>query len=201
MISNFFNILDWLNLQLWAFVGFPVIISLGVFLSLKSRFVQIRKFPQTLQLFLNFASYKMDDKSGVHPMKAFFACLGGAVGIGNIVAVCTAIQIGGPGALFWIWVVAIFGTILKYSEVFLGVRYRKKNENGKFIGGPMYFLQKAYKNSWIPTLVAFLLCVYGVEIYQFRIVSETISTNFGINYIFFTLFFFGSCYLFRCWWY
>jgi len=190
MINNFFGNLEALNLQIWVFFGFPLIIFLGILLSIKSRFVQLRKFPQTLRLFWGYVTGGVDTTSGVHPMKAFFASVGGAVGIGNIIAVCAAIQVGGPGALFWIWVVAIFGMILKYSEVYLGVKYRKKNQEGQYVGGPMYFLKFAYKkNSWIGSLVAVLLCIYGVEIYQFQVVSETMSINFGIHYLIFTLFF------------
>ncbi|MBA2728340.1 MAG: sodium:alanine symporter family protein, partial [Parachlamydiaceae bacterium] len=104
------------------------------------------------------------------------------VGVGNIVGICTAVQLGGPGALFWIWVTAIVGMILKYSEVYLGMRYRVKNEvTGGYNGGPMYFLQKAFKTPAIPVIVAGLLCIYGVEIYQFRTVAVSISTNLGGN--------------------
>ena len=103
------------------------------------------------------------------------------MGVSNVVAVCTAAQIGGPGALFWIWITAIVGMMLKYSEVYLGILYRVSDGRGGYRGGPMYFLQKAYKSAWIPKLVCFLLCIYGVEIYQFRVITENLAANFEIN--------------------
>ncbi len=189
MVENLFFLLDSVNLTLWAYVGFPLILALGLYLSLSSRFVQLRKFPQTVKLFIEYTLHGHKTADGVHPIKAFFACVGGAIGIGNIIAVCTAIQIGGPGALFWIWIVAIFGMIIKYSEVYLGMIFRHHGADGKYEGGPMFFLQHAFHNKWIPLLVAFLLCIYGVEIYQFQIVSESISLNFDVNYLYCTLFF------------
>ncbi len=91
-------------------------------------------------------------------------------------------QIGGPGALLWIWITAILGMAMKYSEVYLGIRYRVKNNEGGYNGGPMYFLQRVFKTMWIPGFVALLLCVYGVEVYQFRIVTESLTENFSLNY-------------------
>ncbi len=103
------------------------------------------------------------------------------MGISNVVAVCTATQIGGPGALFWVWITALIGMIIKYSEVYLGMRYRVSDGKGGFRGGPMYFLQTVYKKHWIPKISCLLLCFYGVEIYQFSVVTEMISTNFEVN--------------------
>jgi AGCS family alanine or glycine:cation symporter len=121
------------------------------------------------------------NERGVHPLKAYFACIGGCVGIGNIAAICTAIQLGGPGALFWIWVTATIGMIIKYSEVYLGMRYRVANKNGGYNGGPMYFLQKVFKTMWIPNTVCVLLCIYGVEVYQFTVITDSVVNNLHIN--------------------
>lgn len=74
-------------------------------------------------------------------MKAFFASVGGMIGIGNVVGIVTAVQIGGPGALLWVWVAALLGTIIKYSEIFLGLKHRITNDRGGYDGGPMYYLQ------------------------------------------------------------
>jgi AGCS family alanine or glycine:cation symporter len=90
------------------------------------------------------------------------------------------VQIGGPGALFWIWVTACAGTIVKYSEVYLGVKYRVEDANGRYTGGPMYFLQQTFKSSWVPVTVALLLCFYGVEVFQFSIVTNTIADNWDL---------------------
>lgn len=166
---------------LWSYFGFPSIILFGLYLTFKSRFAQFRKFPSVVKTFLTLVTKGKETASGVHPMRAFFACIGGSAGVGNVVAICTAAQIGGPGALFWIWITAILGMLLKYSEVYLGIRYREKLPNGTYSGGPMYFLKKVCKASWVPKVVCLLLCVYGVEIYQFNIMANSIATNFGFN--------------------
>ena len=167
---------------LWSYFGVPLILLLGIYLTIKSRFFQIRRLPAVFKTFIGYLRFRTDkDQRGVHPLKAFFAAVGGCVGIGNIVGICTAVQLGGPGALFWIWVTALAGMIIKYSEVFLGMRHRIANGNGGYHGGPMYFLEKAFKNSWIPKLVCLLLCVYGVEVYQFSVISTSITANLGLN--------------------
>jgi amino acid carrier protein len=165
---------------LWGYVVFPILIAMGLYLSYKSRFMQVRRFPFILKNFFNTLTAKHKG-SGVHPLKAFFTCIGGCMGVGNVVAVCTAAQIGGPGALLWIWITAFFGMILKYSEVYLGMRYRVPNGKGGYQGGPMFFLQKVFKTLWIPKLVCFLLCLYGVEVYQFSVVTENLSANLDLN--------------------
>lgn len=180
-MEDFFVYLEFFENILWGYLCFPVIMILGVYLSYTSNFVQIRKFPTVIKTFLSFFKSRSQKVDGVHPLKAFFAAVGGCVGVGNIVGICTAVQLGGPGALFWIWVTAIVGMILKYSEVYLGMRYRVKNDQHGYNGGPMYFLQKAFKSPTIPMIVALLLCVYGVEIYQFRTVAVSISSNVGGN--------------------
>lgn len=181
MIDHFFNLLASFEDLLWAYFGFPAMMFLGIYLSFKSGFIQLRKFPEVLKNFAGLLNVQEKDTRGVHPLKAFFACVGGCVGVGNIVSICTAVQVGGPGALFWIWVTAIFGMILKYAEVYLGIRTRVPNEEGGYNGGPMYYLKSLFKTPFIPTLSALLLCIYGVEIFQFNLVVQSVSINWGIS--------------------
>ena len=165
---------------LWGYIVLPILLTIGLYFSYKSRFLQFRRFPQIFKSFIFTLTAKEND-SGIHPLKAFFTCIGGPMGVGNVVAVCTAVQIGGPGALLWIWITAFIGMILKYSEVYLGMRYRVPDGYGGYRGGPMYFLQGAFKNLWIPKVVCFLLCLSNVEIYQFSVVTESIATNLNLN--------------------
>lgn len=165
---------------LWGYLVLPILLIVGSYLSYKSNFVQIKSFPRILKYFYYTLTTKHTG-SGVHPLKAFFACIGGCMGVGNVVAICTAAQIGGPGALFWVWLTAILGMILKYSEVYLGLLYRVPHGKGGYRGGPMYFLKNVYKKAWVPKLTCFLLCVYGVEVYQFSVVTENIATNLDVN--------------------
>jgi alanine or glycine:cation symporter, AGCS family len=181
MIDQLFLHLEIFENSLWGFVAVPIIILLGLFLSFQSGFVQIVKFPKVVKTFLSFMFVPQREKGGVHPLQAFFACVGGCVGIGNIVGITTAVQIGGPGALLWIWVTALAGMMIKYGEVFLGIRYRVKNSEGGYNGGPMYFLQRVFKGSFVPNLVCLLLCIYGVEVYQFNVIVNSVTSNLGVN--------------------
>lgn len=181
MLEQFFSSTETFENILWGYICFPALMLLGLYLSFQSGFVQFRKFPRVIKTFIGFLKVSENSKDGVHPLKAFFACVGGCVGVGNIVGICTAVQIGGPGALFWIWVTTIFGMTIKYAEVYLGVRYRVQNAQGGYNGGPMYFLRHVFKTPWIPSIVSIMLCVYGVEVYQFSIVTNSIVVNFGIN--------------------
>lgn len=181
ILDSLFLFLQGIENFLWGYIGVPVLMLLGLYLSIQSNFVQIRKFPAVIKTFLGFMKVHEGKTGGVHPLKAFFACVGGCVGVGNVVGICTAIQIGGPGALFWIWVTAIAGMIVKYAEVYLGVRYRVPNDKGGYNGGPMYFLQRVFRTPWIPGIVALMLCIYGIEVYQFSVVTNSISHNLHVN--------------------
>ena len=181
MLDQLISLIFAIENNLWGYIGIPILLALALYLSIYSKFFQIRKLPSVFKNFLNLFKNQGPIEDGIHPLKAFFACIGGAVGIGNVVGVCTAVQLGGPGALLWIWITAIAGMIVKYAEVYLGMRYRISDGNKGYRGGPMYFLQKAFKSSWIPTFVCILLWIYGVEIFQFSVVTKSVAANFDWN--------------------
>lgn len=165
----------------WCYVAFLIILVCGFFLSFKAGFIQIRALPSICRTFFYFVKNSREKGArGVHPIKAFFASTGGMIGIGNVVGIVTAVQIGGPGALFWVWIAGIVGAIVKYCEIYLGCKFRVENQEGGYDGGPMYFLKRAFKNKFIPLMVAFLLCIYGVEIYQFSVITESITSNWHL---------------------
>lgn len=177
------EIIDLLEFNLWK-LGFVFIIVFGLYLTFLSGFFQIRKFPAILRLFYSYFHKSEDSGRGIHPLKAFFASIGGAIGIGNVVAVCTAVQLAGPGAVFWIWVAGFLGMMIKYGEIYLGLLYRVENSDGSYDGGPMYFLKKAYGSSFFAIFVCLLLCVYGTEIFMFSVMTHSMSVNWGINQFF-----------------
>lgn len=185
MFDAIFNFLSKLDEIFWGYIAFVLIMVLGLLLSFKGRFFQIIHLPQIFKTFLRFLGKteekEQTNKRGVHPLKAFFASTGGMIGIGNVVGIVTAVQLGGPGALFWVWVAGIIGAVVKYCEIYLGFKYRLENKEGGYDGGPMYFLKKAFKSKLIPLGVAALLCIYGVEIYQFSVITESISTNWHVD--------------------
>lgn len=181
MVDSLFAFLTRADELFWGYVAFVVISILGSYLTIKNGFFQVRQLPNVVKTFISYMKKSPTEARGIHPLKTFFASVGGMIGIGNIVGIVTAIQVGGPGALFWVWVTGLIGAIIKYGEIYLGLKYRVENANGGYDGGPIFFLKVAYKNGFIPLFVAFLLCIYGVEIYQFSVITESVSTNWHIN--------------------
>ncbi|HEY2811231.1 MAG TPA: amino acid carrier protein [Rhabdochlamydiaceae bacterium] len=181
MFSFFFNFLSTVDQFFWSYFAFVLIMVLGGYLTIKMRFFQIRALPSLCKTFVHFLRTRSVDEKGVHPLKVFFASVGGMIGIGNVVGIVTAVQVGGPGALFWVWIAALIGALIKYSEIILGFKYRVANERGGYDGGPIYFLQAAFKSRLVPTIVAILLCIYGVEIYQFSVVSQSLVSNWNFH--------------------
>ncbi|MBN2479707.1 MAG: sodium:alanine symporter family protein [Parachlamydiales bacterium] len=180
-MDELFSVLNNFNNFIWGYFALFIILTLGIYLTIKSKYFQIKHFPKTMKIFLN--SFK-DDKSknnGLSPIKTLFTAIGGSIGIGNIVGICTAIQIGGPGAIFWTWIAGFLGMIIQYSEVFLGMKYRKQNNDSSFSGGPMHFFPKAFKKKWTAYFAAVLLSLYGIEIFLFNVVKDSISINWNIN--------------------
>lgn len=181
MFEQIFDLMTRIDSFFWSYVAFVLIVLLGCCLTYKARFFQIRQFPSIIKTFVQFLSYSSKDTRGVHPLRAFFASVGGMIGVGNIVGIVTAVQIGGPGALVWVWMAAIIGTIIKYSEIYLGLKFRVKNDRGGYDGGPMYFLQRAFNSYGISIFISILLCIYGTEIYIFSVVTDSIAVNFSLN--------------------
>ena len=183
MVELFFRYLSMIDGYIWDVIAIPAILLLGLFLSIKARWFQIINFKKITHLFFSLVTTKHTvDKRGIHPLKAFFASLGGCMGIGNIVVVCTAVQMGGPGTIFWMWIAALIGMIVKYAEIYLGIKYRIKNHDDSYDGGPMYYLQQVTTNLWIPRIVCVLLCIYGTDMYMFRIVTHTMVSMWGLNH-------------------
>lgn len=182
MLEAFFSLLNSIESLFWGYIAFAIITIFGTYLTIISGFLQIRQLPATVKDFIKlFKKNSNQDFRGLSPIKTFFASTGGMIGISNVVGVVTAVQLGGPGALFWVWVAAIIGAIVKYAEIYLGFKYRIENKNGGYDGGPMYFLRHAFKRSILPTVVAALLCIYSVEVYQFSVITSSITMNWGIN--------------------
>lgn len=181
MLNYFFEFLNQADTFFWGYVGFTLIAFLGVYLTIYTRFFQIRAFPSITKTFIHFLKNSPKGATGTHPLKVFFASVGGMIGIGNVVGIVTAVQLGGPGALFWVWIAALIGTLIKYSEIFLGLTYRVENGKGGYDGGPMFFLRQAFNYRWVSILVCLLLCIYGVEPYQFSVVTDSLSQNWGLN--------------------
>jgi len=185
MIDSILNSIDFLDEFFWSYLGVPALVVLGVYFSIKSKWFQVFKFGKISSIFFSFfKNGNKETKRGISPLVAFFASLGGMVGVGNLVGVCSAVMIGGPGAVFWMWVTAFLSMILKYAEIYLGVKYRVKNNYDGYDGGPMVFIKQIGSSPFwqklVPSIFCILLCMYGVEIYMFKVITNTISVGWSI---------------------
>ncbi len=176
-----FQFLTWINNLIWAYLAFLLIVGMGLYFSVRSRLFQIRRFGGIFRSFAGFVTEASIPSRGIHPLKAFFASVGGCIGIGNVVGICTAIEIGGPGAIFWAWIGALCGMLLQYAEVYLGLKYRVKSGSHHYDGGPMYYLPVAYKKKWIGPLASLILAIYGIEIFMFNVMADSMSVNWHID--------------------
>lgn len=153
--------------ELSGFVwGLPLIIFLvgtGLFLTIRLSFFSFRMLPHSLKMLFT----KQDDKSAgdISHFQAVMTALAATVGTGNVVGVATAVVIGGPGAVFWMWMTALVGMATKYAEGILGVKYRQKNAKGEMSGGPMYYLEHGLGQKWLGVLFAFFAvfaAIFGI---------------------------------------
>lgn len=167
---------------LWTYVGVSLIVVSGLYFSFASGFVQVFGLRRCMGNFIDSLRRPGSrELRGTAPVYVFFASLGGCIGIGNVVAIAVTVQIGGPGALVWVWLAAFLGMILKYAEVYLGIRFRVENNLGSYDGGPMYFLRYAFpKIPLIADVMALLMCIYGAEVYLFGVVKESLVLNFSL---------------------
>lgn len=149
------------NNFIWGVPAMICIIGVGLLLSVRTRFIQIRKFPYAIKTTVGRMFRKKDASDGaMTPFQAVCTALAGTVGTGNITGVAGAIAIGGPGAVFWMWCSAILGMCTKFSEVTLAVHFRERNQNGDLVGGPMYYIKNGLGKKW--QWLAMLYALFGV---------------------------------------
>ena len=149
------------NNFIWGVPAMICIIGVGLLLTIKTRFLQIRKFPYAMKETIGRAFKKQDASDGsMTPFQAVCTALASIVGTGNIAGVAGAIAIGGPGAVFWMWVSAILGMCTKFSEVTLAVHFRERNPEGDYVGGPMYYIKNGLSKNW--HFLAVLFSAFGV---------------------------------------
>ena len=149
------------NNFIWGVPAMICIIGVGLLLSVRTKFLQIRKFPYAMKQTIGKIFDKKDASDGaMTPFQAVCTALAGTVGTGNLAGVAGAIAIGGPGAVFWMWISALLGMCTKFSEVTLAVHFREKNAVGDWVGGPMYYIKNGLKKHW--HWLAFLFALFGV---------------------------------------
>ena len=149
------------NNFIWGVPAMVCIFGVGLYLSIRTGFLQIRKFPYAIRTTLGRIFRKRSASDGaITPFQAVCTALAATVGTGNIAGVAGAIAIGGPGAIFWMWVSALFGMCTKFAEVTLAVHFREINANGELVGGPMYYIKNGLGKKW--NWLAYLFAAFGV---------------------------------------
>ncbi len=181
MLVDVLNRIDSIVWGPWLLI---LLVGTGVFLSCRLGFLQVMKLPRALKLIF-FARNKGD--GDIDSFKALCTALAATVGTGNIVGVATAIKLGGPGALFWMWLAAFFGMATKFSEGCLAVKFRQVDADGNIAGGPMYYIEMGLGKKWKPLAIAFAL--FGImtamlgsgTTTQMNAITSSIYAGFGVS--------------------
>lgn len=161
MLATIESINNVVNNFIWGVPAMICIVGVGLLLSIRTGFLQIRKFPYAMKVTIGRMLKKREASDGaLTPFQAVCTALAATVGTGNIAGVAGAIAIGGPGAVFWMWISALLGTCTKFSEVTLAVHFREKNAEGDLVGGPMYYIKNGLKKQW--HWLAYLFAAFGV---------------------------------------
>ena len=182
MINLITEINSTINNFVWGIPMMVLILGVGIYLSIRCGFPQFRHFVHIMKNTIGKAFEKSEKKEGaVSPFKAMCTALAASIGTGNIAGVSGAIAIGGPGAIFWMWISALLGMCTKFAEVTLAVKYRERNEKGDWVGGPMYYITNGLGKNW--KLLAALFAAFGAlaafgigNMTQINTIAGTINT-------------------------
>ncbi|MDR3020024.1 MAG: sodium:alanine symporter family protein [Treponema sp.] len=188
-MANFFEAVQKANGAVNSIVWGPymlvLLVGTGIYLTVRSGFLQVFHIGIWWQATLGTLLEKKEkhDDANISPFQAVTAAMASTVGIGNIVGAATAITLGGPGAVFWMWVSGFFGMMTKYSEIVLAVKYRETDANGAYHGGPMYYIQNGLNMKWLAILFAVfgMLASFGIgNMTQANAVADSVESSFGI---------------------
>ena len=187
-LDGLLNVVKTVNAYLSDYILIVLLVGVGIFYTIKTRFVQVRCFKQGIkQVFGNLKLNGKKEKGGMSSFQAFTTAIAAQVGTGNIIGASGAILAGGPGAIFWMWVIAFFGMATNYSEAVLAQRTRLINDDGSISGGPVYYIKQAFKGKFGRFLAGFFavgtviaLGFVGATV-QSNSISSTINEVSGIE--------------------
>jgi AGCS family alanine or glycine:cation symporter len=163
-----------------------LLVGTGIYLTFRLRFIQVTRFLPSLKLMGLAARLKRKEgevEGDITPLQAFMTSLAGTVGNGNIAGVATAIAAGGPGALFWMWISALFGMVTKFAESFLGVHFREKGSDGMIAAGPMYYIRNGAKLGWLASIFALAMGIktlFSTSMIQTNSMALAVQSQWGI---------------------
>lgn len=174
-----------INNFVWGPPMLILLVGTGIYLSLRTNFFSLTKLGYILRNTLMKMFSKDEHGEGeVTAFQAVATALAATVGTGNIAGVSTAIAIGGPGAIFWMWLAAIFGMTTKFAEVVLAIQYREKTEDGRFVGGPMYYISNGLNMKWLAYIFAFFgaVAAFGIgNMVQSNSIADSLNVTFGVS--------------------
>lgn len=172
-----------INEWAWGPPMLVLLLGIGLYLSLGLRFLTVRKIPVALRLLLQGRQGK--GEGDISPFNALMTSLSATIGTGNIAGVATAVALGGPGALFWMWITALLGMATKYAEAVLAVRFREQDALGNYSGGPMYYIRNGLHKRW--HWLGFLFALFGslagfglANTVQSNSVAQVLSDSFSV---------------------
>ena len=163
-----------------------LLIAVGVFLTVRTRAFQFKRFGYVMKNTIGKLGGKSThekSKSGVSPFQAVTTALAGTIGTGSIAGLATALVLGGPGAIFWMWISALVGMVTKYSEIVLSLKYRERGSDGSFRGGPMYYIKNGLRKKWLAALFAvfaMIACLGTGNATQSNSISGVLESNFNL---------------------
>ena len=184
-METFEIFLNVISQNIWMFMMFPLL-GIGFYLTFGLKLITIIKIPSSFANLFDRTTNQETQASGeISPFKALMTALAATVGTGNIAGVATAIFLGGPGAIFWMWMTALFGMATKYSEALLAVHYRERNAKGNFVGGPMYYIKNGLgkKWQWLGFCFSFLAIFAGLgagNTVQSNSIADVLYSNLNI---------------------
>ena len=163
---------DFLNGIVWGPYMIALLVGTGVYLTIRYKFFQVTKFKQIMKNTFGIAFQKKEGLEGdISSGQAGLTSIAAVVGTGNIAGVATAISIGGPGAVFWMWLAAFFGMATKFTEISLGIKYREKGKDGTYSGGPMYYIQKGLNSKGLAIFFSIMVII------TYFVVGAIVDTN------------------------
>ena len=183
-MESFIPMLNSIDSIVWGPPLIALLVGTGIYLTVRLGLIQVFRLPLALSLILGA---KNRGEGDVSSFKSLCVALSATVGTGNIVGVATAVKVGGPGALFWMWMAAFFGMATKYAEGLLAIKYRSKDENGEVAGGPMYYILNGMGEAWRPLATFFaaaciLVAYFGIGTFpQVNAIVDSVHLTFGIS--------------------
>ncbi len=178
-----YEFLSWASGIVWGPVLLFLLVGTGIYLTLRLGFLQFKTLPYALKLAFKPSKSQKGEKGDISHYQALTTALAATIGTGNIAGVATAVVLGGPGAVFWMWISALFGMATKYAEAILAVKYRVTGKDGQMSGGPMYYLERGLKAKWLGVCFAIFgaVAAFGIgNMVQSNSVSDVMETTFSV---------------------